>query len=48
MELMICSIGKLSRKVNWVEKKMERMIGFLGKLDRKVDIGRKTNDPVEL
>ena len=42
---MISLIGKLDRKVDWVEMYMERMIGSLGKLGRKVDIGRKMNDP---
>ena len=41
---MISLIGKLDRKVDWVEMYMERMIGSLGKLGRKVDIGRKMND----
>ena len=45
MERMISLIGKLDRKVDWVEMYMERMIGSLGKLGRKVDIGRKMNDP---
>ena len=42
---MISLIGKLDRKVDWVEMYMEQMIGSLGKLGRKVDIGRKMNDP---
>ena len=42
MEWIISLIGKLDRKVDWVEMYMERMIGSLG---RKVDIGRKMNDP---
>ena len=42
---MISWIGKLDRKVDWVEMYMERIIGSLGKLCRKVDIGRKMNDP---
>ena len=42
---MISLIGKLDRKVDWIEIYMERMIGSLGKLGRKVDIGRKMNDP---
>ena len=33
---MISLIGKLDRKVDWVEMYMERMIGSLGKLGRKV------------
>ena len=30
------SIGKLGRKIDWVEKQMERMIGSIGKLGRNV------------
>ena len=41
---MVSLIGKLDRKVDWVETYMERMIGSLGNLGRKVDIGRKMND----
>ena len=44
---MISLIGKLVRKVDWVEIYMERMIGSLRKLGRKVDIGRNMYDPDE-
>ena len=32
MERMIGQIGKLGRKIDWVERQMERMIGSIGKL----------------
>ena len=44
MERIISLIGKLDRKVDWVEMYMERMIGQIGKHGRKVDIGRKVNE----
>ena len=41
MERMIDSIGKLDRKVDWVEKQMDQMKGWIGKLVRKVDMVKK-------
>ena len=32
MKQMIGSIGKLGRKIDWVERQMERMIDSIGKL----------------
>ena len=38
MERMIGSIGKLSRKVDWIEKQIWQIIGSEGKLGYKVDM----------
>ena len=38
MEWMIGKIGKLGRKVDSVEMKMQRIIGLISELGRKVDL----------